>query len=480
MSVSKSDVMDGAARVEYAGPINGNPAGAVRGRWSFKQLLIATGALLLIGAAAEYGADYWKTGRFLVSTDDAYVEAHSVLISPKVSGYLSEAPIDDNQPVKAGETLARIDPRDYQTALDQARANVAAAQAAIDTVNQQADQQRLVVEQGRHQVASDQAALVFSQQDFQRYTQLAKDGFGTVQRAQQAQADIREKDAVLQHDIAVVVAAERQIGIFKAQIAQATATLAQQQAMQHQAELNLSYTIITAPVDGTLGVRTLRVGQYVQAGTQLMAVVPLQAVYIVANYKETQLTDVRPGQPVTIDVDTYPGAKVTGHIDSVAPASGQEFALLPPDNATGNFTKIVQRIPVKIVVDATDPLSHLLRPGMSVEPTINTKPASATHTLRSARPAAHLDCRRRCPSGRLHGGPRHHDRQLVAALHRRRHRHRWRLRNLDLDIVSDRRNHRHPADQLPEPSLLAAAVFARQRGAIPAVFGLMRPGAQPG
>jgi membrane fusion protein (multidrug efflux system) len=384
MSVSKTAVMDGSKRVGYAGPIDRPANGAVRRRGSLKQIVMTAGALLLIAAAADYGTYYWRTGRFLVSTDDAYVEAHSVLISPKVSGYLSEAPVDDNQTVKMGEVLARIDPRDYQTALDQARANVAAAQAAIDTLKQQIEQQKIVVEQGRHQVVSDQAALIFSQQDFQRYTQLAKDGFAPLQRSQQAQADIREKDAALQHDVAVVSAADRQIGVFNAQIAQATAALAQQQAMQRQAELNLSYTTITAPADGTLGVRTLRVGQYVQAGTQLMAVVPLQAAYIVANYKETQLTDVRPGQPVTIAVDSFPGAKVTGHIDSVAPASGQEFALLPPDNATGNFTKIVQRIPVKIVVDANDPLANLLRPGMSVEPTIDTKPASAAQNPASA------------------------------------------------------------------------------------------------
>jgi membrane fusion protein, multidrug efflux system len=384
MGISKSAVMDGSDLVGYAGPIDQTATRVGRRRWSLKQLLIAAGAPLLIAATAGYGNYYWRTGRFLVSTDDAYVQAHSVLISPKVSGYLSQAPVDDNRSVKAGEVLARIDPRDYQTALDQARANVAAAQAAIDTLDQQIDQQMLVIEQGRHQVTSDQAALVFSQQDFQRYTQLAKDGWGTVQRSQQAQADIREKDATLQHDVAVVSAAQRQIGVFKAQVSQAAATLAQQQAMEHRAELNLSYTIITAPVDGTVGVRTLRVGQYVQAGTQLMAVVPLQAVYVVANYKETQLTDVRPGQAVTIDVDTFPGAKVTGHVDSVAPASGQEFALLPPDNATGNFTKIVQRIPVKIVVDADDPLANMLRPGMSVEPTIDTKPASSAPNLRNA------------------------------------------------------------------------------------------------
>ncbi len=377
--------MEGSQLLGYARPIDlGATKTTTRSRWSLKQLLIAGGALLFVAAAAGYGNYYWTIGRFLVSTDDAYVQAHSVLISPKVSGYISEVPVDDNQTVKAGQVIARIDPRDYDTALDQARANVAAAQASIETLNQQIAQQRLVVEQDRQQVASDQAALVYSQQDYQRYTILAKDGYGSVQRAQQAQADIREKDAMQQHDIAVVAAAEKQIGVFEAQLAQANATLAQQQAMEHQAELNLSYTAITAPVDGAVGVRTLRVGEYVQAGTQLMAVVPLQAVYIVANYKETQLTNVRPGQPATIDVDTFPGAKIHGHVDSLAPASGQEFALLPPDNATGNFTKIVQRIPLKIVVDEDDPLVGKLRPGMSVEPTIDTKPATSAPSFASA------------------------------------------------------------------------------------------------
>ncbi len=369
-------MLDGSQLVGYARPVAEIATEQGSRWWSLKRLLIAALGLAFLAAAAAYGDYYWTTGRFLVSTDDAYVQAHSVLISPKVSGYISEVPVDDNEPVKAGEALARIDPRDYQTALDQARANVAAAQAGIDTLNQQIAQQHLVIEQDQQQVTSDQAALVFSQQNFQRYTDLEKTGYGTVQRAQQAQADIRQKQAALQHDIAVVAAAQRQVGVFEAQLAQAKATLAQQQAMEHQAELNLSYTTITAPVDGTVGVRTLRVGEYVQAGTQLMAVAPLQAVYVVANYKETQLTDVWPGQPVTIDIDTFPGATVHGHVDSIAPASGQEFALLPPDNATGNFTKIVQRIPVKIDIEKNEPLLGRLRPGMSVEPTIDTKPAT--------------------------------------------------------------------------------------------------------
>jgi membrane fusion protein (multidrug efflux system) len=331
---------------------------------------------MLIAAAALYGNYYWTTGSFLVSTDDAYVQAHSVLISPKVSGYISETPVDDNNTVKSGQVLARIDPRDYRTALDQARASVRVAQASMDTLNQQIALQTLTVQQVRQLVVSDQAALTFSQENLQRYADLEKTGAGTVQSAQQAQADIREKAAALQRDTSGVEAAVKQTLVLQAQLAQADATLAQQQAMQHQAELNLSYTTVTAPVEGTVGVRTLRVGEYVQTGTQLMAVAPLQAVYIVANYKETQLTDVQAGQAVTIDIDTFPGAVVHGHVDSLAPASGQEFALLPPDNATGNFTKIVQRIPVKIEIDRNEPLLGRLRPGMSVEPTIDTRPVS--------------------------------------------------------------------------------------------------------
>jgi len=296
------------------------------------------------------------------------------MISPKVSGYISDVPVNDNQPVKAGQVIAHIDPQDYQTALDQARANVAAAQATIETLTQQIAQQSLTVEQARQQVASDQAALVYSQQDFQRYTDLERTGYGTVQRAQQVQSDVVQKRAKLDSDKVGIASAEKQISVLQAQLDQARAAFAQQRANEHQAELNLSYTTITAPFDGTIGVRTLQIGQYVQPGTQLMAVVPLHAVYITANYMETQLTHVRPGQPVAIAVDTFPGTVVHGHVESVAPASGQQFALLPPDNATGNFTKIVQRIPVKIALDEDDPLAGRLRPGMSVEPTIDTKP----------------------------------------------------------------------------------------------------------
>lgn len=340
-----------------------------------KQAMIAAAVIVGIFAGAEYGSYYWTMGRYLVSTDDAYVDVHSSMISPRISGYISEVPVNDNQTVQAGQVIARIDPRDYQTALDRARADVAAAQAQIATLRQQIAQQKLTIDQAQQTVAWDLAALRYSQQNYNRYTQLARDGYGTEQQAQHSVADIREKQAALARDTTGVGVAEKQIAVYQAQLAQARAALAQQEANEHQAELNLGYTTITAPFDGTIGVRNIQVGQYVQAGTQLMAVVPLQSVYVTANYMETQLTHVRAGQQVTIAVDTFPGVVIHGHVESVAPASGQQFALLPPDNATGNFTKIVQRIPVKITIEPNDPLAGQLRPGMSVEPTISTKPS---------------------------------------------------------------------------------------------------------
>ncbi|HVI90485.1 MAG TPA: HlyD family secretion protein, partial [Dongiaceae bacterium] len=196
-----------------------------------------------------------------------------------------------------------------------------------------------------------------------------------VQRAQQTAAASSEKQAAVEGSRAALAAAQKKIDVLTTERAQLVAQAERDRAIAHQAELNLSYTTITAPVDGTVGARSLRVGQYVQAGSQLMAVVPLHAVYVVANFKETQLTYVRQGQPVEVEVDSFPGVKLTGHVDSLSPASGLEFSLLPPDNATGNFTKIVQRIPVKIVFD-NDRLAGLLRSGMSVTPVIDTKQAT--------------------------------------------------------------------------------------------------------
>ncbi|MGK9233630.1 HlyD family secretion protein [Inquilinus limosus] len=349
-----------------------------RRRFGRKALLLPLGVVVLAGAA-WFGWNWWTVGRFLESTDDAYVKADSTIIAPKVSGYIAEVLVQDNQAVTAGQPLARIDDRDYAVALDRAKADVLAAQADVANAEAAIQQQAAAIDQARATVGVDQAAVTFAQQQFDRYTALAKTGNGSVQQAQQVTSNLQSATATLQRDQAAVTAAEKQLDVLRAQLEKAKAALAADQAAQRQAELNLGYTTITAPVAGTIGNRSLRVGQYVQAGTQLMAVVPLAETYVVANFKETQLTDVHPGQPVDISVDTYPDAEIHGHVDSLSPASGQEFALLPPDNATGNFTKIVQRIPVKIVLDRDEPLAGQLRPGMSVIATIDTKDAAAAH-----------------------------------------------------------------------------------------------------
>jgi membrane fusion protein (multidrug efflux system) len=283
--------------------------------------------------------------------------------------------------------LARIDNRDFKTALDQARADLAASGAAVRNLDAQIELQQPVIQQQAAEVDAAEANLKFAQEERARYDDLMKSGSGTVQRAQQTDAALREKTAQLQQGKSGLDAAKRKVEVLGTDRAKAVAQLDHARAVEQQMALNLSYTRITAPVDGTVGARSLRVGQFVQAGTQLMAVVPLDAVYVVANFKETQLTHVRNGQPVEIRIDSFNSARLRGHVDSLSPASGLEFALLPPDNATGNFTKIVQRVPVKIVLD-DDSLKGLLRPGMSAEPTVNTKATVVAEREANSRLAA--------------------------------------------------------------------------------------------
>ena len=343
-------------------------------RLAIKRTAWALALTLGVAAAADFGYGYLTTGRYLESTDDAYVKADSTIIAPKVSGYLDEVLVGDNQPVKAGQILARIDDRDFKTALDQAHADVEASEAAVHNLDAQIALQQPVIEQGTADVAAAEATLKFAQEEQARYDDLMKTGSGTVQRAQQTDSALREKVAQLAHGKSGLLAAQKKIDVLTTERKKAEAQVTHAKAVERQMALNLTYTTITAPVDGTVGARSLRVGQFVQAGTLLMAVVPLDAVYLVANFKETQLTHVRNGQPVEISIDSFHSTKLKGHVDSLSPASGLEFALLPPDNATGNFTKIVQRVPVKIVIDDRT-LIGLLRPGMSAEPTIDTKAA---------------------------------------------------------------------------------------------------------
>lgn len=347
--------------------------GATTRQFNFRKLLLAGAAAVVLAGIAWFGWDYWTIGQYLVSTDDAYVKADSTTIAPKVSGYLNQVLVKDNERVRTGQVLAHIDQRDFKVALDQAKADVAAAQASIDSKQAQLEVQQAIINAAEATINVDQASLTFAAQDSKRYTDLAATGSGSVQNAQQAQSRVAVAQATLARDTANLTSARKQIDLLKAEIAQTTAALARVKAAQSQAELNLGYTTIVSPIDGVVGNRTLRVGQFVQAGTQLMSVVPTDGAYIVANFKETQLTDVREGQEVDIAVDMFPGHVVHGHVDSIAPASGQEFALLPPDNATGNFTKVVQRIPVRIALDTNTNSLIELRPGMSVIPTIETR-----------------------------------------------------------------------------------------------------------
>lgn len=373
------------AQFEVSTSLNGDAPNLKRAKTGPRRPTLKQGALglaLLAGTAllGHAGYNYLTIGRYLESTDNAYVKADYTTVAPKVSGYISEVLVSDNQTVKAGDVLARIDDRDFRTALVAARANVASAQANVDNLDARLTLQQSIIAQSQANVTSSEANLKFAKVDYARYQHLMKTGFGAAQRAQQTEATLQEKSAQLLRDTAGVVAARKTVDVLLSEMAKATADLSHAEALAQQAELNLSYTNIIAPVDGTVGARALRVGAFVQAGTQLMAVVPLNAVYVVANFKETQLTHIRSGQPATISVDGYPDIELKGHVDSVSPASGLEFALLPPDNATGNFTKIVQRVPVKILIDQdsdASALTGLLRPGMSVEPTINTKAPTA-------------------------------------------------------------------------------------------------------
>jgi membrane fusion protein (multidrug efflux system) len=336
------------------------------------QVLIGIVILLMLIPIAGYGYHYSRIGRYLVSTDDATVQAASVIISPAVSGHIVEVLVRDNQPVHAGQVLARMDDRDYRITFAAAQANVQAAQAAINCVQLEIEAQRLVLSQAHATVTADQAAITFTQEQSGRHEQIARVRGGAPKDVPRRSDDILQEKAALARDTATMDLSEKQAEALKATLARAQATLLQRQMALRQADLNLSYTTIASPISGTIGVWTPRVGQYVQPGTRLTVVVPLDSVYVIANYKETQITDIQQGQPVAVAVDMLPGTFVHGTVDSIAPATEEEFALLSTDNDTGNSSKTVRHVPVKIMIDPSDPLLGQLRPGMTVEPTINT------------------------------------------------------------------------------------------------------------
>jgi membrane fusion protein (multidrug efflux system) len=306
-----------------------------------------------------------------VWTDDAYVRAHYATIAPRVPGQVTSVRVDDNDVVKVGQILGEIDERDFRVALEQALAQVASREAGIQNVDAQITVQEAQIDADQAQVVQAQAALVFAEQQAARYKDLAKTGAGSVQNAQQYGSQLLQQRAALDSAQAQLKVAQRQIESLKAQLENAVAALAQAKAQRDQAQLNLSYTKILAPVDGMIAQRSVQLGNYVIAGAALMAVVPLSDVYVEANYREVQLRNVRAGQRARIHVDAY-NIDLEGKVVDVPAASGKTFATLQPDNATGNFTKIVQRLPIKIVLAPNQPLARLLRVGLSVEATIDT------------------------------------------------------------------------------------------------------------
>ena len=334
-------------------------------RWPFVLvgLVVAIFAAVVLYIIFRPRPDVW--------TDDAYVTVHYATIAPRISGQVATVPVDDNDDVKAGQVLATLDPRDNETALASAEAAVARDRSRFDEISTTVSRQPSIIEEQQAAVASARARLAFAQADARRFGNLAATGAGTMQEHQRADTTLQQGQASLDSAEASLDAARRQLDVLKAQRSAAEATVKADQAQLDQARLNLSYTQIMAPIDGTVGERSVQVGNYVSPGATLMTVVPLDQVYIESNYREVALLHVRSGQPVTIHVDAY-DIDLKGTVDSVPPASGAAFAPIAPNNATGNFTKIVQRLPVKIVVTPGQPLAKLLRVGLSVETTIHT------------------------------------------------------------------------------------------------------------
>ena len=329
---------------------------------------LAIGVVLLL-AALPIGYLYWNYTSHFEYTEDAYIAARQFAIAPEVSGYLTAVPVTDNEHVNAGGVIARIDDRTYRAALAQAEAQVAAAQASIKNVDAQMSVQQAQIAADQAQLDQAQAALVFAQQQATRYQYLAKTQLaGSVQNAQQYTSQFRQQQAAVDSAEATLKLAQRQIEALKAQRDNAVASLAQAKAQVEQAQLNLSYTTVTADQPGRVVQLSAAVGQYAQPGANLTMFVP-DDIWIWANFKETQLDRMRPGEPVTIDIDAYPERTIHGHIASVQPGSGTAFSLLPAQNATGNWVKIVQRVPVKVVMD-NRPSDVALGPGMSVETSV--------------------------------------------------------------------------------------------------------------
>jgi len=334
-------------------------------------LLVA--AAVIVGAAIVWGLRWWTVGRFMQSTDDAYLHADSVTISPNVTGLVESVYVIDNQAVKAGDPLVKVDARTYEAGLEQANATVEARKADIERAQAALVQQQASIRQAQATLAASRLAAEFADKQVVRYQPLSESGAETSERLEQLRDQRDQGHARERSDAAALDSAQRQIPSLEASIAQAKAQLQSAEAAVRQSQIDLDHTIVRSSIDGRIGDNSVRVGQYVQPGTRLMSVVPVGKLYVTANFKENQIGRMRIGQTVHIKVDAIPHADVIGQVESFAPGTGAQFALLPPENATGNFTKIVQRVPVRTTVKASAEVRGVLVPGLSVVVTVDTR-----------------------------------------------------------------------------------------------------------
>jgi membrane fusion protein (multidrug efflux system) len=325
---------------------------------------------------------YYETrGKYVEGTDDAYIRADAVTVSPKISGYVEQVFVGDNQDVKAGQPLVRIDPRDYKAATAQYQAQIDVSRANADNVRAGIREQDAAIAEAEAQLAKSEADARYAAGEVARYAPLAESGAETREKLTTLRNQATQAANTVAAQKASLESARRRIGSLEAQIRQAEAQGEAAQAQLAAADVNLGSTVIKASVDGRVGDKSVRVGQFVQSGTRMMSVVPLSKIYITANFKETQVGLMRPGQPARIEVDALPGVDLKGHVESVSPGTGAEFSLLPPQNATGNFTKIVQRVPIRIAIDAGPDARRVLVPGLSL--TVNVDTFSAKGEMRT-------------------------------------------------------------------------------------------------
>lgn len=339
-----------------------------------KLILLLLLVVTLVGGIWWY-VDYQNHGKFLEETNDATVQADIVTIAPRVSGYVAEVLVAENRDVRPGQPLVRIDPRDARAQAAQAEAQIAVAGAQADTARAQIAEQYAAIEQAQAQLAAARSKAAYDAAEVARYRPLAASGAETRQTLAQLEVTARQSADNVRAAQAAVAAQQRRVGSLDAQVAQGRAQGQAARAQLAAASVDVGATQLTAPIGGRVGDKTVTIGQYVQAGTRLMSIVPLDRLYITANFKETQLALMRPGQPVDIHVDALDGVTVRGRVESLAPGTGAQFSLLPPQNATGNFTKITQRVPVRISIEATPAARRLLVPGLSVTVTVDTKSA---------------------------------------------------------------------------------------------------------